>query len=44
MLPIADFYTYDGVRLDKIGVDPDIEVKSEGALEKAMELINSGNF
>jgi len=40
MLPIADFYTYDGVRLDKVGVSPDIEVKSADALDKALELIN----
>lgn len=40
MLPIADFYTYDGVRLDKVGVSPDIEVKSEEALNKALEIIN----
>lgn len=42
MLPIADFYTYDGVRLDKVGVMPDVEVKSEDAEAKAMELINGG--
>jgi peptidase S41-like protein len=41
MLPIADFYTYDGIRLDKVGVRPDIEVKSEEALNKALEIINS---
>lgn len=40
MLPIADFYTYDGIRLDKVGVGPDIEVKSEDAENKAMEIIN----
>ena len=39
MLPVADFYTYDGVRLDKVGVSPDIEVKSEDALNKALEII-----
>lgn len=38
-LPIADFYTYDGVRLDQIGVKPSIEVASYMALEKAIELI-----
>ncbi|MFA6059513.1 MAG: S41 family peptidase [Taibaiella sp.] len=42
MLPIADFYTYDGIRLDKVGVSPDIEVKSEEALNKALEIINIG--
>lgn len=39
MLPVADFYTYDGIRLDKVGVDPDIKVKSEEALDKALEII-----
>ncbi len=42
MLPIADFYTYDGVRLDRVGVSPDVEVTSETALDKTLELINSG--
>lgn len=41
MLPIADFYAYDGIRLDKIGVNPDIPVKSDDALNKALEIINS---
>lgn len=41
LLPIGDFYTYDGVRLDKVGVSPDVEVKSEEADEKAMELIHA---
>jgi C-terminal processing protease CtpA/Prc len=41
MLPIADFYTYDGIRLDKVGVNPDITVKSEDALNKALEIINN---
>jgi len=40
MVPIADFYTYDGIRLDKVGVSPNIEVKSEKALDKALEIIN----
>lgn len=40
MLPIADFYTYDGIRLDKVGVEPDIIVKSENALEETLEIIN----
>lgn len=43
MIPIADFYTYDGIRLDEVGVTPDVEVKSEDALEKALELINNKN-
>ena len=41
MIPIADFYTADGVRLDKVGVSPDVEVKSEDALSKALEIISS---
>lgn len=41
VLPIADFYTYDGVRLDGIGVTPNIETTSENALDKALSLINN---
>ena len=40
MIPIADFYTYDGIRLDKVGVMPNIEIKEEEALNKALEIIN----
>jgi hypothetical protein len=40
LLPIADFYTYDGVRLDRVGVAPDIAVKSDEALTKTLEIIN----
>lgn len=43
MLPVADFYTYDGVRLDKVGVSPDIEVKSDKALNKALDVISAGS-
>ena len=39
MLPVADFYTYDGIRLDKVGVAPDIFVKSEDAERRALEII-----
>lgn len=39
-LPLADFYTYDGVRLEGIGVMPNIETKSEDALDKVLSLIN----
>jgi len=38
-LPIADFYTYDNIRLDKVGVSPNIETEPEKALEKTLELI-----
>lgn len=39
MVPIADFYTADGVRLDRVGVIPDVTVKSDDALNKALDLI-----
>lgn len=39
VIPLADFYTFDNVRLDQIGVSPNIETKPENALEKALELI-----
>jgi len=38
-LPIADFYTYDGVRLEEVGVTPDIITKSDDALSKTLALI-----
>ncbi len=40
-LPVADFYTYDGNRLEGIGVSPNIETTSENALDKALTLINN---
>jgi hypothetical protein len=36
MVPTADYYTSDGKRLDKIGVKPDIEVKTD-ALEYVLK-------
>lgn len=39
VLPLADFYTYDGIRLDQIGVAPNIETESEKALDKAIEVL-----
>ena len=42
-LPIADFYTFDGIRLDKLGVKPDIETLSEEALNKTLEMIREEN-
>lgn len=43
LLPIADFYTYDGVRLDKVGVAPNVVVNSDDALTKVLEIINGKN-
>lgn len=40
-LPIADFYTYDGVRLEGVGVAPNIETTSENALNKALSIIKN---
>lgn len=39
ILPIADFYTMDGLRLDGVGVSPDISTESDSALIKAYQLI-----
>lgn len=39
-IPTADYYTADGKRLDKVGVMPDKEVKSEEALNEALRIIN----
>lgn len=39
VLPLADFYTYDGIRLEGVGVKPDVETTSGEALNKAMEMI-----
>jgi len=35
-LPIADFMTADGTRIDKVGVAPDVETKSEEALDHVL--------
>ena len=40
VIPNADYYTPDGSRLDKVGVQPNIQVKSEDALDYVLrELI-----
>ncbi len=38
-VPVADYMTADGHRIDKVGVSPDIAVSSEDALSKALEII-----
>ncbi len=40
LLPIADYYTADKKRLDQIGVEPDIKIAADKALEKVLEIIN----
>lgn len=38
-VPTADYYTADGSKLDKIGVKPNVEVASEDALTKTLEIL-----
>ena len=38
-LPVADYITAEGVRLDQLGVTPDVQVSSGQALDKAKELL-----
>lgn len=38
-MPVQDYITADGHRLDKVGVQPTVEVASEKALETALELL-----
>lgn len=38
-IPTADYYASDGFKIDQNGVKPNIEIKSEEALTKAMNLI-----
>ena len=39
-IPIADYYTADGTKIDRVGVSPDIEVASSNAKAYVLELIN----
>jgi hypothetical protein len=39
VIPIADFFTIDGTRLDGVGVQPDVVTASDSALERALLLI-----
>jgi C-terminal processing protease CtpA/Prc len=38
-LPIADFITAGGYRIDKVGVAPDVERKSSEALEHVLNVL-----
>ncbi len=38
--PTADYYTADGSRIDKIGVEPNVSVEPVNALTKTLEIIN----
>ena len=39
-IPMLDYYTFDGKRLDKIGVEPTIKCEPKDALNIAMSMIN----
>lgn len=39
LLPLADYYTVDKKRMDKIGVEPDIKINSDKALEYVMQIL-----
>lgn len=40
-IPIADYYTPEKERLDQVGVEPDIKVSADKALDYVLEIINS---
>jgi len=42
VIPNADYYTPDGNRLDRVGVQPNIKVKGEDALEYVLEGLSKG--
>jgi hypothetical protein len=42
-MPTADYYTVDGNKIDKTGVEPHISVMPDAALDKALEIINGRN-
>jgi C-terminal processing protease CtpA/Prc len=42
-LPVGDYYTADGKRIDMVGVSPNIKVNQAQALEKALELIGKSS-
>ena len=39
-VPVCDYITAEGNRIDQVGVTPHIETRSEDALDKALELIS----
>lgn len=42
-LPVANYYTMDNKSLDQVGVKPDLEIDSDKAKDKAVELIKDNN-
>lgn len=41
ILPDADFYTYDGNRIDSVGATPNMKTTSGNAIDKALILIEN---
>ncbi|MEQ9165852.1 MAG: S41 family peptidase [Fulvivirga sp.] len=42
-IPLNDYITYSGDRIDMVGIAPDIEVKSDKALDYALKMIANNN-
>lgn len=42
-IPLNDYITYSGDRIDMVGIMPDIEVKSDKALDYALKMIADNN-
>lgn len=40
ILPLADYYTVDNKRLDLLGVEPDIPIAADNALEHVLKMVN----
>jgi len=39
-IPVTDYMTFDGIRLDKLGIEPHIKTESDQALKRALSIIN----
>lgn len=39
MAPVADFVTADGTRIDQVGIEPDVEVPADQALDRVLQMI-----
>lgn len=44
IVPINDFISYNGYRVDQKGVEPDIKTKKGKELEQVLEIIKNNNF
>jgi C-terminal processing protease CtpA/Prc len=41
VIPTAEYYAADGFRIDRVGVQPDVVVKSKDALDRTLEMITT---